>query len=153
MRSNNVCTYSYRPSPVASWRSQGRTVSLEEGRREKLKRRSGFVARRIGGHGGGCIDCHHSKLCAEVRPATVLGRSAFLRERLELLLAYGAIHRGQHQAKNVCSDDGGCCSGSHRVPHLGLQRCHLPGAANFSWKLRRERIPGKYRFVRLCFPS
>lgn len=153
MRSNNVCTYSYRPSPVASWRSQGRTVSLEEGRREKLKRRSGFVARRIGGHGGGCIDCHHSKLCAEVGPAIVLGRSAFLRERLELLLAHGAIHRGQHQAKNVCSDDGGCCSGSHRVPHLGLQRCHLPGAANFSWKLRRENIPGKYLFVRLCFPS
>ncbi len=153
MRSNNVCTYSYRPSPVASWRSQGRTVSLEEGRREKLKRRSGFVARRIGGHGGGCIDCHHSKLCAEVGPATVLGRSAFLRERLELLLAHGAIHRGQHQAKNVCNDDGGCCSGSHCVPHLGLQRCHLLGAANFSWKLRREHIPGKYLFVRLCFPS
>jgi hypothetical protein len=39
------------------------------------------------------------------------------------------------------------------VPHLGLQRCHLLGAANFSWKLRREHIPGKYLFVRLCFPS
>ncbi len=45
MRSNNVCTYSYRSSLVASWRSQSRTVSLEEGRREKKKRRSDFVAR------------------------------------------------------------------------------------------------------------
>jgi len=58
----------------------------------KKKRCSGFVARRIGGHGGGCIDYRHNKLCAEVRPATVLGQSAFLREQLELLLAHGVIH-------------------------------------------------------------